>query len=228
MGSSRHSTSLPANRMRDSSTRRRSPPDSTPTGRSMRSRPDAEPGGERSGLAVGGVAAGRAEVLLGPGVAGHVALVGPLLHGDAQLLEALELLVDAPSGQDVRHGACGRRARRRCAGPVAGSRRHRAADRRVPAAGSASPPRTRNRLVLPAPLRPTRPTLSRGITVKSTDSTTRRPPTSTDSPGGTGRRELGLQHRRLSSWRRRGTRLGRHDGRQYRVGGGGARLRGPS
>src|SRR5215218_5915056 len=51
-----------------------------------------------------------------------------------------------------------------------------------PAAGSLSPPRTRNRLVLPAPLRPTRPTLSRGMTVKSADSTTSRPPTSTESP----------------------------------------------
>ena len=51
-----------------------------------------------------------------------------------------------------------------------------------PAAGSASPPSTRNRLVFPAPLRPTNPTLSRGITVKSADATTIRPPTSTESP----------------------------------------------
>ena len=56
------------------------------------------------------------------------------------------------------------------------------AARHGPAAGSVSPPSTRNRLVLPAPLRPTRPTLSRGMTVKSADSTTSRPPTSTESP----------------------------------------------
>ena len=76
---------------------------------------------------------------------------------------------------------CGRRARRRCAGPAAGSRTPPLRTTR-PAAGSVSPPSTRNRLVLPAPLRPTRPTLSRGMTVKSADSTTSRPPTSTESP----------------------------------------------
>ena len=50
-----------------------------------------------------------------------------------------------------------------------------------PAAGSAAPPSTRNSDVLPAPLRPTMPTLSRGMTVKLAPSTTSRPPTSTES-----------------------------------------------
>src|SRR5918993_5694863 len=49
-----------------------------------------------------------------------------------------------------------------------------------PDLGSTAPPRTLNRLVLPAPLRPTMPTLSRAITVKLAESTTRRPPTSTE------------------------------------------------
>ena len=49
-----------------------------------------------------------------------------------------------------------------------------------PAFGSEAPPRTLNKLVLPAPLRPTMPTLSRGITVKLAESTTSRPPTSTE------------------------------------------------
>ena len=66
-------------------------------------RTDAEPGGQGAGLAVGGVAAVRAEQLLGPRVAGHVALVGQLLHRDAQLLDALQLGVDAAPGEDVRH-----------------------------------------------------------------------------------------------------------------------------
>src|SRR5712671_6529475 len=51
-----------------------------------------------------------------------------------------------------------------------------------PAVGAASPPMARNRLVLPAPLRPTRPTFSLARTVKLAASTTRRPPTSTLSP----------------------------------------------
>ena len=143
-------------------------------------RADAEPGGQGAGLAVGGVPAVRAELLLGAGVAGDVALVGQLLHGDAQLLDALELGVDARARTGCGRRRCGRRGRRRCAGPAAGSRT-RPCGRTRPAAGSASPPSTRNRLVLPAPLRPTRPTLSRGMTVKSADSTTSRPPTSTES-----------------------------------------------
>ena len=65
---------------------------------------DAEAGGQRPRLAVGGVAAVGAEQLLGAGVAGDVALVGALLHGDAQLLDALDLGVDAAPRQDVGDG----------------------------------------------------------------------------------------------------------------------------
>src|SRR4051812_20315396 len=50
-----------------------------------------------------------------------------------------------------------------------------------PAAAGAAPPSTRSRLVLPAPLRPTRPTLSRARTEKVAPDTTKRPPTSTAS-----------------------------------------------
>jgi hypothetical protein len=49
-----------------------------------------------------------------------------------------------------------------------------------PSVGSTSPPSTLNRLVFPAPLRPTSPTLSRATTVKLAWSTTSRPPTSTE------------------------------------------------
>src|SRR3954454_11478421 len=48
-----------------------------------------------------------------------------------------------------------------------------------PAAAGEAPPSTRSRLVLPAPLRPTRPTLSRARTAKVAPDTTKRPPTST-------------------------------------------------
>src|SRR5215471_8015189 len=51
-----------------------------------------------------------------------------------------------------------------------------------PSAAGVAPPSTRSRLVLPAPLRPTRPTLSRARMVKVAPDTTRRPPTSTPSP----------------------------------------------
>ena len=144
-------------------------------------RADAEAGGHGPGLAVGAVPAGRAELLLGPREAGDVALVGPLLHGDAQLLDALHLGVDAAAGEDVGDGGA---AVEHAGDPRvlrAGSRSRPCGSTR-PAAGSDSPPSTRNRLVLPAPLRPTRPTLSRGMTVKSADSTTSRPPTSTERP----------------------------------------------
>src|SRR5256885_10492096 len=49
----------------------------------------------------------------------------------------------------------------------------------APAYGGFWPLRTRIRLVLPAPLRPTRPTLSPARTVKLASTNVRRPPTST-------------------------------------------------
>ena len=58
-------------------------------------RVEPEAGGDRPGLALGGVPTVGAEQLLGPAVAGDGPLVGMLLHGDAQLLDALDLGVDA-------------------------------------------------------------------------------------------------------------------------------------
>jgi hypothetical protein len=56
---------------------------------------DAEAGGHRSRFALGRVPAGHAERLLGTRVALDVALVGSLLHLDAQFLDPFQLLVDA-------------------------------------------------------------------------------------------------------------------------------------
>ena len=64
-------------------------------GRSMRSVRQAEAGHDAARLALGRIAAGRGELVLGAAVAGHVALVGVGLHRHAQLLDAVELLVDA-------------------------------------------------------------------------------------------------------------------------------------
>ena len=61
-------------------------------------------GGHRSGLALGAIAAGGREFVLGPAVPADVALAGVFLHRDAQLLEADQLLVDAPAGQHMRDG----------------------------------------------------------------------------------------------------------------------------
>ena len=101
MGSSSSSTSLPANRMRASSTRRRSPPDSTVSGRSSRSAPRPRPCGQGAGLAVGGVATVVLVALLGPGVAGDVGVARVLLQLQAQLLEPLGGLVEAAPAEDV-------------------------------------------------------------------------------------------------------------------------------
>src|SRR5580704_8472465 len=49
----------------------------------------------------------------------------------------------------------------------------------VPPASGVSPPSTRSRLVFPAPLRPTNPTLSPARTVNDASTKVRRPPTST-------------------------------------------------
>ncbi len=64
-------------------------------------RVEAETGGDRSGLALGGVAAVGAEQLLGPAVAGDGPLVGVLLHGDAQLLDAFDLGIDPAPREHV-------------------------------------------------------------------------------------------------------------------------------
>ena len=69
---------------------------------------------------------------------------------------------------------------RRCAGPAAGSR-PTPVRVTVPDAGSASPARILVSVVLPAPLRPTSPTLSPAATRKETSSISRRAPARTSS-----------------------------------------------
>ena len=90
--------------MRASSTRRRSPPLSTPIGSSNRSPGKPETGGHRPSLALGAVAAGGRELVVGPAVPSDVALAGVFFHRDAQLLESNQLLVDASTRQHVRDG----------------------------------------------------------------------------------------------------------------------------
>ena len=182
VGSSSSSTSLPANRMRASSTRRRSPPDSTWSGRSSRSAARPRPAARLRASAVGRVAAVVAEALLGPGIAGHAALARVLLQLQAELLERDGRLVQA-RGRDehVAHG--GRHLEQAgqlgILGEVAegalaydGTGRRVAPRRRAPAAGWSC----RRRCDRPG--RPCR----RARTVKPAPSTTRRPPTSTLNP----------------------------------------------
>ena len=88
VGSSSSSTSLPANRIRDSSTRRRSPPDSTPMRQIEAVGLQTEAGGDAARLALGRVAARRGELVLRAAVAGDVAVAGVFLHREAQLLDA--------------------------------------------------------------------------------------------------------------------------------------------
>ena len=151
-------------------------------GRSTRSRPQAEPGQQAAGLGLGRVAAGVLESVVGPAPAGDQPLVaGLVLHRGAQLLQPGGQLVEAPAAEHVAdRGDVGGR-RRRGGGPGGGSRTPRARWM-TPALGSAMPPSTRSSEVLPAPLRPTRPTRSPARTVKPAPSTTRMPPTSTVSP----------------------------------------------
>ena len=104
VGSSRHSTSLPANRIAgqlDASTlAARQHPDRKVDAVLT----DAQPGRHRPRLALGRVPAPHAEHLLGPRVAVDVALVGSLLHRQSQLLDPFELFVDAAARQHVGHG----------------------------------------------------------------------------------------------------------------------------
>ena len=133
------------------------------------------------GLGLGGVPAAGVQL----GVGARVALHRPL--ADVRVVAAH--LAPRPRAAGVRR----RRGRartgsgrgpaprgRRCAGPAGGSR-----PRRWPApsptAGSASPARILVRVVLPAPLRPTRPTLSPAATRKLTFSMRSRAPARTSS-----------------------------------------------
>ena len=87
VGSSSSSTSLPAKRMRASSTRRRSPPDSTAEGQVDAVGAEAQAGDQLADLGLRRVAAEGREGVLGLGEAGDGPLGRVLLHGDAQLLQ---------------------------------------------------------------------------------------------------------------------------------------------
>ena len=99
-------------------------------------RADAETGGQGAGLAVGGVAAVRAELLLGTRVAADVALVraAPPWRCAASRCARARRRSRARTG--CGRPRCGRRARRRCAGPAAGTRTPPCARRARPTARS--------------------------------------------------------------------------------------------
>ena len=138
----------------------------------------AEAGDQLAHLGLGGVAAEGREGVLGPGEAGDGPVGGVLLHGDPQLLQPGGGLVQAPARTGCGPGRCRRWHGGRREGPGSGSRAGPWTVT-VPAAAGASPPSTLSRLVLPAPLRPTRPTLSPARTRNDASSRVRRPPTST-------------------------------------------------
>ena len=125
----------------------------------MRSAPRPESGDELAHLGLGRVAARGGEGVLGLGEAGDRSLGGVLLHGDPQLLEPEGGLVEAPARQDVGQTGAGGAALARPGGPGSGNRAGPGGPR-CRSVGGTSPPSTLSRLVLPAPLRPTRPTLS--------------------------------------------------------------------
>ena len=103
---------------------------------------------------------------------------GSSSSADAQLLQARGGLVEPPARQHVGEavGVVGHGVRR--GGPARGSRCHRYAGP-CPPRGASAPPRTLKRVVLPAPLRPTSPTLSPARTCSEMPSTIVLPPIST-------------------------------------------------
>ncbi len=105
VGSSSSSTSLPANRMRASSTRRRWPPLSAPSGSSSRPSARPRPSGQAMGLALGRVPAVESKALLSPAVPLHRLVGGLLLDGQAELLQAGGGLIQISARQDVAEGA---------------------------------------------------------------------------------------------------------------------------
>ena len=123
VGSSRHSTSEPANRMRASSTRRRSPPDSVPIG--MVEPVVAGSRDRRPSLAPRSRPRTRRSIpnaLLGAGVARDVAFVGVSSIAMRSFSMRTISLVDTTPRQHVRDTGCWRRAPGRAWGPAAGSR----------------------------------------------------------------------------------------------------------
>ena len=97
-----------------------------------------------------------------------------LVHRDPQLLERAAGARRARARRARGRGPSCRRAPRRPEGPGRGSRWRRRGGRPRPE-GESAPPSTRSSVVLPAPLRPTRPTLSPGRTCSVTPSTIRLP-----------------------------------------------------
>ena len=193
MGSSSSSTSLPANRMRASSTRRRSPPESD-----AQREVDAVRGQAEAGDDAAASARPRSRRRCGSAPRpvekrSMLALGRVLLERQAQLLEPVGGLVEPATREHVAEGGGRPSSPRRSGGPAGGSRARRCAAP-MPAGRVVLAASTFSRLVLPAPLRPTRPTLSPGATVKLASDSTRRPPTST-------LRRAGYEHGR-PGWQR--------------------------
>ena len=138
----------------------------------------AETVDEAADLGVGGVAPVVLEALLGVGEPDDVAVGRVLLEGDPELLEVVGGLVEAAARQDVGEavGVVGDGLLAGVLGEVAGGARRVGS---VPDLAGAAPPSVLKSVVLPAPLRPTRPTLSPARTWKVTPSTMVLPPIST-------------------------------------------------
>ena len=137
--------------------------------------------GDLRGLGLGGVPAAGVQL----GVGARPALHRPL--ADLRVLAGPSPPRPHAGGVRRRRGRArtgsgrGRAPRgRRCAGPAAGSRPRRC-ESPVPEAGWPSPARILVSVVLPAPLRPTRPTLSPAATRKVTSSMRSRAPARTSS-----------------------------------------------
>ena len=156
----------------------------------------AEVGADAGGVALGGVPAERGEALLDAPVLAHGPLVlravDQLGHRRLRLLHLAEHLVEAARGQHPVLGGDGEVALAGVLRQVADRARARGP---LPAYGSPSPASTRIVVVLPAPLRPTRPIRSPGCTRSvASDSRMRDPARSSrsvavikgDSPGGWG------------------------------------------
>ena len=141
---------------------------------------DAEAAGDLGGLRLGGVArrrrAARCRRACSAASPARARAVSSLPISSSDLAQPAYDVVEPARGQDP---VAGERPRgRRCAGPAGGSRPRRW---RGPCrtAGRASPARILVSVVLPAPLRPTRPTLSPAATRKLTLSIRRRAPART-------------------------------------------------
>ena len=137
---------------------------------------EAEAGEDAVHVGLGAVAARVAERLLRVREAADRAVVGVVLHVAAQLLDLLALRVEPSCGEHVRHGDV---LRAGALGTwVLRQEAERARDRDAAARGGRSPPSVRRSVVLPAPLRPTSPTLSPAYTENDASSTSTRSATS--------------------------------------------------